>query len=398
MPNLKFGQAEIVADNKVRNLSREDRLSRDELIRALQEYQQRFHHLVEGSLQGVMVTQGAKPVFANQALAGMFGYTIDEILGLDSWEKLVAPGDRERVLAFCSARAKGEPAPSHYDYQAVRKDGSLFWLENLSRQVNWDGGAAVQSTVIDITARKSHEMELMDARQTAEDASRAKSEFLATMTHEFRTPLNAIIGFSDLLRNGSFEPGNEEALKGYAEDVYLSGQHMLSLVNDVLDITAIESGKRGITKTPVVMEASVKDAVRTFEVMARDKDIRMELDLPDELPTLQADERACMQVFQNLLSNAVKYTDPGGTVRVTAAATDEALTVSIADTGHGIPADKLAAITEPFTQVHTDPHLSANSTGLGLAIVKSLMEAHGGALAIESEVGLGTTVSVSFPR
>ena len=364
---------------------------------ALREYAKRFHDLVDGSLQGIMVTHGPKPIFANAAFAEMLGYTAEEIVRLDSWEHLVAPDERQRVVEICQDRAAGRDAPARYEYKALRKDGGIVWFENLSRQVIWDGQPATQATVIDITERKTIALALRAAMLAANEANRTKSEFLATMSHEFRTPLNAILGFSDMIRSQAFTPVYDQAYKDYAEEIYKGGQYMLSLVNDVLDIAAIESGNREFKKASISTNALLKEAVKVIAVAAEEKRIELRLDVPDGLPALRADERACTQILHTLLSNAVKFTDPGGEITVGTRANGKALEITVADTGRGIAPDQLASVTEPFSQAHSDPFLSEQGTGLGLSIVKSLIEAHDGVLEIESEVDAGTRVTVRFP-
>jgi len=172
---------------------------------------------------------------------------------------------------------------------------------------------------------------------------------------------------------------------------------MLSLVNDVLDIAAIESGKREISLSPVAIAEVLSESVKFIELMAHAKDVDIILNVPEPSPVLPADERSCMQIFHNILSNAVKFTAAGGVLHVSAEIHGDVFVCTFEDTGCGIPADMIDSITEPFVQAHTDPHLAENSTGLGLGIVKSLIEEHGGTLQIESEAGKGTKVTVTFP-
>ncbi len=247
------------------------------------------------------------------------------------------------------------------------------------------------------TARADMEEELRIALVDAEQANTAKSELVATMSHEFRTPLNAILGFSDMIRAEYFGPVGAENYKAYANDIHVSGQHMLNLVNDVLDIAAIEAGKRTLFKEAIDIESILTNCVRNLELLAKDGGIDLSLDVPDDLPSLHADLRSITQIVLNILSNAIKFTDPSGTVSVTVTTTDDAITIRVADTGIGIPADRLREVREPFSQAHADPHIAQQGTGLGLAIVCSLVEAHDGGFGIESDVGKGTTVTVSFP-
>jgi len=249
----------------------------------------------------------------------------------------------------------------------------------------------------DITAQSLAEQARDEAWREAEQANRAKSEFLATMSHEFRTPLNAILGFSEMMRTQIFGPLGSEKYLDYADDISHSGDHMLELVNDVLDIAAIEAGKRSFELEDIVIGDLIKETSRTVQKAATDGGIDLVLELPEDLPVLNADYRSAMQIVLNLLSNAIKFTPRDGTVTVSAAVIQDLLTIRVNDTGVGISPEMLPGITDPFSQTHTDPHVAQEGTGLGLSIVKSLIEAHEGSLNIESEVGVGTTVTVAFP-
>jgi PAS domain S-box-containing protein len=249
----------------------------------------------------------------------------------------------------------------------------------------------------DITEHRLAEETLRRALIEAEQANRAKSEFLATMSHEFRTPLNAILGFSEMLRAQYLGPLGAENYVEYASDIHLSGEHLLALVNDILDISAIEAGKRKMEKEEINLAELIPDCIRRMDMQAREKRIDVLLDVPGDLPALQADARSLTQIFYNVISNAIKYTNNGGTVFVTAARMDGDFVVSVEDTGIGIAEENLVMVTEPFSQVDGDAFKAQEGTGLGLSIVKSLVEAHGGKLNIQSELGKGTIVTVTLP-
>ena len=248
-----------------------------------------------------------------------------------------------------------------------------------------------------ITERNLAEVERQAALVDAERANQAKTEFLATMSHEFRTPLNAILGFSEMLRAQYFGPLGADNYKIYAEDIHTSGELMLGLVNDMLDIAAIEAGKRPLVNEDVDVGEVVADCVRNIEPGAEGKGVKLSIDLPDEKPSLYTDKRSVTQIMLNLLSNALKFTEPGGSITVRVLATRENLTIQVADTGIGIPPEKLAAVTDPFYQAQTDPLIAKEGTGLGLSIVKSLVDTLGGELSLSSEVDKGTVVTVTFP-
>jgi len=257
--------------------------------------------------------------------------------------------------------------------------------------------SAIGTISTDITEHKQADEARHAALIDAEQANQAKSEFLATMSHEFRTPLNAILGFSEMLRSQYFGPLGAENYKNYANDIHNSGEQMLELINDILDISALEAGKRQMMSEAVDLEALLGDCIRSFEHQAANAEVSLSMDFSEGLPALNTDKRSINQIVLNLISNAVKFTERNGAITVSALVVDNNLTIKISDTGIGIASDKLPKITEPFSQGRSDPHLAQHGTGLGLSIVRSLVNAIGAELNIESEVGTGTTVSVTFP-
>ncbi|NQW01442.1 MAG: HAMP domain-containing histidine kinase [Rhodospirillales bacterium] len=248
-----------------------------------------------------------------------------------------------------------------------------------------------------IAERQRTETALAKALGDAETANQSKSKFLATMSHEFRTPLNAILGFSEMLRMQYFGPLGCETYKDYANDIHYSGELMLDMVNDVLDISTIEAGKRQLSPETFDMEELLGECVRKVDNQATDKNINLSLQVALHLPPVRADKRSVTQVILNLLSNAVKFTNPGGKIELQAEMENHQIVLAVQDNGIGIPAGQLASITEAFVQVNSNPHTATEGTGLGLSIVKSLVESNGGTLAIESELDKGTRVTVRIP-
>ncbi|MEP6147046.1 MAG: ATP-binding protein, partial [Nisaea sp.] len=237
-----------------------------------------------------------------------------------------------------------------------------------------------------------------EALQRAENANRTKSEFLATMSHEFRTPLNAIIGFSSLLTLPNTRAMAVERLTEYSGAIHESGQHMLELVNDILDISAIEAGKRTLTLEEVGIGAVFTHSISQVEGLAKDKAIAISTSVEMASDLMIADERSVRQILLNLLSNAVKFTPAGGKIRCTAEADGSEIIFRIEDSGVGISKDRLPTIAEPFSHSSIHPHVAKEGTGLGLSIVRSLTHFLGGTFMIDSEVGMGTCVTVILPR
>ena len=315
--------------------------------------------------------------------------------------------------------AEGRPGV----HETEMNDGR--WLQ-ISERRTADGGLVM--TAADITAikrqdeaRRLNEAQLQDAvdnlersqaalaelarkyeaeKIRAEGANKAKSEFLANMSHELRTPLNAINGFSEIMVGEMFGPMGDKRYKEYAQDILSSGQHLLALINDILDMSKIEAGKMNLRFEPLHLGDVVEDAVRLIQNRAEAAGLTVDVALPD-LPEVEADYRAIKQVLLNLLSNAVKFTPHGGRISVLGGTRREPLgervRISVKDTGIGIAAEDLGRLARPFEQIESQHSKTQQGTGLGLALTKSLVEMHEGALEIESEPGAGTVVSFLLP-
>ncbi len=234
-------------------------------------------------------------------------------------------------------------------------------------------------------------------RTRAEEASQAKSEFVANMSHEFRTPLNAIIGFSDMLRHRMFGELSSR-YREYADDIHRSGLHLLDIINDILDIAKIESGQLELHREPVPPREVIEDSIMVVSEAAARSGVRLSVAYADDLPeALPVDRVKIRQVLLNLLSNAIKFTPAGGKVSVTTAADETYLEIVIADAGIGMSPDEIATALQPFGQVASAYTRDHRGTGLGLPIADALVRQHHGTLRIESEPARGTTVTVRLP-
>ena len=233
-------------------------------------------------------------------------------------------------------------------------------------------------------------------KDRAESASRAKTTFLANMSHELRTPLNAILGFSEIMRQGTFGPIGSPKYGEYADDIHQSGHYLLRLINDILDMAKIEAGRLVLAPEDVDLSEIVAETAKIIEVQADQKAIRLDTSAPEQL-TLRSDRRATKQILLNLLSNAVKFTDSGGSVRLKIREAPGRALITIADDGIGIPKSALMSLGRPFEQIENELTRTNKGTGLGLAIARSLVELHGGRMRIFSEVGRGTIVAIAMP-
>jgi two-component system, cell cycle sensor histidine kinase PleC len=237
-----------------------------------------------------------------------------------------------------------------------------------------------------------------EARQRAEEANLAKSKFLATMSHELRTPLNAIIGFSEVMKNELFGTHGIVAYKDYSNDIHRSGQHLLMLINEILDLSRVEAGRYDLKEVSVALSAIVEDCAHLLSMRAQGRNLNVKVLVEKNLPPLWADERALRQIILNLMTNAIKFTPSGGTITVKAGWTAKrGQYISVRDTGPGIPEDEIPNILSSFGRGSLAQKNAEEGTGLGLPIVKGLVELHGGYFSLTSKLRVGTEVLVILP-
>ncbi|WGS18332.1 MULTISPECIES: PAS domain-containing sensor histidine kinase [unclassified Bradyrhizobium] len=341
--------------------------------------------------------------FISPAAEIMLGVQAPRLLGHGLFDR-VHVADRPAYLTALSDAARGgEPRSVEFRLrrdaargQAVAAD--FIWVEMRCRPLDQTSGEAeVVAVIRDVTDRKVQEQALELARNAAEQADASKTRFLATMSHELRTPLNAIIGFSEMI-------AQEEALgldavrrKEYAQLIHDSGQHLLSVVNGILDMSKMESGNFEISPEPFAPRPALVNCCNLVALKARENGVDLVTRVPDDLPVMNGDPRAFKQIVLNLVSNAIKFTERGGRVTVSAAVEGSRLQLRVSDTGVGIAADDLKRIGDPFFQAGKTYQRRHEGTGLGLSIVKGLVSLHHGELSVESKVGEGTTVSIALP-
>ncbi len=330
----------------------------------------------------------------------IFGYRIAEVLG-KPFEEFLAQDSRKLLRDYLSGLDGPGLAAVFNDGReitaVVKQGGTVPLFLTLGRMQSSKSKAAFCAVVRDITTWKRTEKELREAKETAEEASRQKSDFLARISHELRTPLNAIIGFSEVMRLGQFGDIKNEKYRGYVNDIHSSGGQLLSLINDLLDLSKIEAGKMELNFTAVNIVDATEDAMRQLQESATRGRVLVRKSFPDKLPRVVADLRAMRQVMQNILSNAIKYTNPGGQVIVSAhVAKSGELALRIKDTGIGMNANQMKDSLEPFKRVETSGR-DTQGTGLGLPLTKALVEANRAKFDISSEPGQGTLIEITFP-
>lgn len=317
---------------------------------------------------------------------------------LDNVNSLLHKRDVGRLLqAF--QRAIIEQNNYDMDFRVLRPDGETRNVRCEGRCEIDDQGEVVALFGImqDITERVENEKVLRKAKESAERAYAAKSQFLANMSHELRTPLNAIIGFSEMMQRQLLGPIGTEKYLDYITGIRESGEHLLDLISDILDMSKIEAGKYTLDLEQLNLSKTIRLAVHMMEGRALDSGIKLTPKIHNEDLVINADRRALMQILLNIISNAVKFTESDGEVSVEAIERDHYLSIKIRDTGVGIPPNKLSSIIRPFEQVSNHYSREHQGSGLGLAITKELVELHNGSLSIDSEVGKGTVVTVRLP-
>ncbi|WP_420547099.1 ATP-binding protein [Curvivirga sp.] len=287
-------------------------------------------------------------------------------------------------------------AHHHFDDSTIIRVSDGRWILCTEHGTSSGGTVAVRT---DISELKERELELQLAKEEADAANQAKSRFLANMSHELRTPLNAIIGFSDIVRSEMLGPVGQDRYKEYANDIYNSGSHLLDLINDVLDVSKVEAGAFIVNDEEFDVSEVVKDCHKLLEQRAAEKDLLLNVDVPEELPKLRADMRAVKQVILNLMNNAVKFTPAAGMVTVSAGlAQDGGMLIRVADNGEGMSMTDVETVMKPFGRLDSPWTQSEEGTGLGLPLSDMLVKAHDGKLTLESEVSKGTVVSIHLPK
>lgn len=396
-----FTPATVLLGWMVRDTQNQIEIAKDlkQASKALGESERRFRAIFDNSPNGLTLKdEDGTFLIVNKTYARWQNLEVEEIIGKKLGEFHSHAQVQEILRVDRSVFS---------ERQIITDESVREFADGMRRNVNVtkvpvtlaDGEKQVVLSILtDITDIKNTEMELRRAYDEAVAANRSKSEFLARMSHEFRTPLNAILGFSDILRNQYLGGATVDHTVEYANDIHLSAGMLLALVDDVLDISAIEGGRVSIDYETIDVPALLSESLRTVSDRLNGKNIKTEMVMPEAPCRLSADRRALKQILLNLLTNAIKFTPSGGSIKLDLMQTDSDTSIVVSDTGIGIEAELLDNLMRPDAVLASNTYIAQEGWGLGLSIVRGLTELHGGHINIESSARHGTSVDVVIPN
>jgi PAS domain S-box-containing protein len=380
-----------------------DITERNRAERELRASEARLSGILRISPEAVIVTDAAQNIkLFNEGAERIFGHTAAEAMGKPI-DILIPSALREKhrkhVKRFQESGETSRFMSARQEISALAKGGVIFPAEASISKLELHGETVFTVLLHDITERKKAERMLLAAKETAESANRAKSEFLANMSHELRTPLNAILGFSEVIRSEVLGPVGVDRYVEYAEDIHRSGEHLLEIISDILDVATIDAGHASLDEEIVSVVELARSCLVLFRERAAAAGLDLAVEIPSDLPPIYCDARKMKQLIVNLLSNAVKFTEPGGHVSVAAFIDDRSgdAVIEVSDDGIGIPSEDIPRVMEPFTQIESPLTRQREGTGLGLPLVKKLIELHGGTIELESAHAKGTRAIVRVP-
>ncbi|TQD27668.1 PAS domain S-box protein [Methanolobus vulcani] len=370
-----------------------DITAQNKIVEELKHNEEKYRALFEKSNDAVVIHDFVGNILdVNEKACSIFGHTKEELLKFNILS-IIVPEDRQSTIA--AVEKVKDTKTWRNEIRMFKSDGTIIHFDVSGSLIEAQQNI-IQTVCRDITERIKVEKEMMQAKIVADTASRAKSEFLTTMSHELRTPLNSIIGFSEIMLDG-VTGDLQDKQEHYLERISESGRHLLSLINDILDISKIEAGKMELYLETVDIGNAVNEIVKITESLASRKNITVDVKMSDVTPLINVDKSKLKQIMYNLLGNAIKFTDNGGHVHIDVSNNDEYVIMSITDTGIGISPEDQKKLFKPFSQIDTSISRSYEGTGLGLALVKELIEVHGGRIWVESDAGKGSTFSFELP-
>lgn len=366
----------------------------------LRESRERFRDFAEVASDWFWSTDpDLKFNYVSEQIEASTGLPPETLIGSSQEELLQAASNKQAVLHHLTDLQKRLPFKD-FQHMYTDQSGHVQWW-SISGKATYDETGAFsgyRGTGKNITADVEARDAMRAAKEDAEIADRAKSEFIANMSHELRTPLNAIIGFSEVMRTEPFGQLGNDKYRDYVNDIKISGEHLLSLINDILDLSKVESGSAELYEEEVDLYGVVASLMTLMKHHAGEKGVDLDIDLPPALPHVVADERKLKQIMVNVLGNAIKFTRKGGDVRLALRASpEEGFVIRITDNGIGMASEDIPKAFSKFGQIDSDLNRSFSGTGLGLPLTRGLTELHGGTVDIKSRPGHGTEVTIRLP-
>lgn len=372
-----------------------DITERKKAEKALRESEENFRTLVNNTLDGILILDfEGRVLAANAAVGKMLDMELEKVIGINITRYLVPESVSVAIEDMINVlNGRGGYLSI---YKAISSKGETLWIEGLGTKIIYRDQPANIAVIRDITVRKKAEEALISAKIVAEVANRTKSEFLTNMSHELKTPLNSIIGFSDMLKEGIAGPLNEKQSR-YAQFISSSGKNLLNCINDILEFSKAEAGNDELNLEEISVDESINKVISMTLPYINKRNIIWNYNSENRTLCISADENKFRQIVYHLLNNAVKFTPEGGSIEISSKQEGDLVIITVKDTGIGIPEDGFDKIFNPFVQIESSLSRNFEGTGLGLTLVKRYVEMHGGSISVESKTGEGSSFRIELP-